>query len=118
MANIIDLDVLLPQSESIKFKGEKDGEGYEVSTFIPSAISFIALDDKIKEGTDLDYQNRILEVFLQNSYPHMDRKWIDDNLSLERQSLIASLIINKIASGNKALLKIMETGMPEKNPKV
>ena len=118
MAKIIDLDILIPSSESIKFTGHKDLQTYEISSFIPSAISFVALDDEISKGTDLDYQNRLVEVFLQHQYKHMSREWIDDNISMPIQTIIATLIIKKIGDGNKALTKVLESGKPKKNPKL
>jgi hypothetical protein len=94
MSNIIDLDILRPDSRIIKIGGRE----IDVS-FIPCGITFdldaivqqlVQLDEKkirkdpkeMRRAFDLGI--KLCAVFCQHKYPDMDEKWFLDNASAEQ----------------------------------
>ena len=91
MANI-DLDILMPERDSISFTGYKDKKRYEIDLFIPSVFFSIMSN---KELNTEEQQSKMIEAFLKRKYRHIDIDWINENLSAEVQNYIATKILNQ-----------------------
>lgn len=101
MADIVDLDILFPENDIIKFK-DRSGQVYEISLFIPAAVGFTLLDniDMIKSifpvpggrprlsKEAIEMVLRILADICNEQHPEIDREWIKKNVSLPRQAYI------------------------------
>lgn len=103
---MIDLDVLIPEDESVSFTGAKDGQKYVVKLYIPAAVAMLLIEnrdqiiellpapgkqmnrlDLIKPQT-VNLLLKIIAGIFKDQHPHMTEEWIKENVSLPRLVLI------------------------------
>lgn len=127
---IIDLDVLLPEEQPpIKFTGKTDKKEYIVDLWIPTAVGLLIAENIellmsifpsktrktkfSKEAVDL-----ILEVFAimcREKYPHVNKTWIEKNISLPKLVAIGFSLAKPIRQFVMSA-GFQEMVQPEKEP--
>lgn len=102
MANIVDLDILFPENDIIRFK-DKSGKTYEVGVFIPPAVGFTIIDniDLIQQAFPngvssrprvskelLNFALLIIADICHEQYPEITEEWLKKNVSFPRLAYI------------------------------
>jgi hypothetical protein len=131
MGNIVDLDVLVPEDEEVKFKS-KDGREYTVKLFIPAAVGFTIIDNldalqRIFPGggnsrprltkESIDLALRIVADVIGEQYPEVDVDWVRTNISLPRLAVLVlklSLPVYQFLTSSGFL----EAAQPVKEPEM
>lgn len=129
MGNIVDLDVLVPEDEIVKFKS-KDGREFTVRLFIPAAVGFTIIDNldalqRIFPGgpsarprmtrESIELALRIVADVLHEQHSEIDVEWVKANISLPRLAVLVfklSLPVYQFLIGSGFL----EAAQPVKEP--
>ena len=130
---IKDLDIIFPDDTiRLKFSGKKDKKRYEVTGFIPHALSlFMASPQEGFSPSDRNF--KCVAMFLQAQYPDIDVEWVKENLSVQKMNAILGLILGEVGKSNdflagegtsqiilegarKIVMEMMEKRNESKNP--
>jgi hypothetical protein len=110
---IDDLDILFPETAKSKSFTAKDGKKYSVNFFINAET---ALVEKREDEPSIEYQIRLLAVFLGAQHEHMNEEWIRKNLPLQYMNYLFNKILASSMKSNRLLGEDLEAAMPEKKP--
>jgi len=105
MAEMKDLEQLFPDKETgFSFVGSDDGEKYSVKLFLSTGL--VLLYEKLTKDENMlatEVQIQVLEKFFINQYEHMNREWIEKNISMQKQNYIFLMFIQELNRGNEII---------------
>lgn len=104
-----DLDILFPDNDvMISFTGKEDKKKYTLKMFLPHGLSLFMAKKSDMNGAEK--QIKYVSIFLQSQYPHMDEEWVEENVSLQKQTVIFGEILKEVGRAN--------TFLPQENQQV
>ena len=97
MSNIIDLDILFPEEEVVKFTA-KNGEVYNITISMPpeTALKFI----QYVQGDKSEYEIAIdlMHDLMKFENPEITKEWINENIPFKIIIFISKKLRNEIFS--------------------
>ncbi len=103
----VDINSLVPDVKGFKFE-DKNGKEYKLRIFIPVEATLI--QEKYKDD-EKNLQGKFLESVCNSQFDFMTMEWFYENVSLEIQNAIYSVLVNHVNMSEMNTLNLL-TGKP------